>query len=468
MMKRLLLVLIVTLLPALAQAAPLSFTIGTSEPVVVDTSGGTPLIWLDFGGGEARAATYRAGSGTAALEFAYDIAAGDFAPSGIVAAGQIELAGGAIRDLAGNPLTLTFTPPDLSGVRVRTYRPVWTTDPITAANASAAAFEITKAPIGASFAWEINSDGGGSASGSGTIASAPHPVSGIDLSALGDGTLTLSVTLTTAAGTGAPRTVTVAKEAAWTPAELPALALWLDGADLDGDGAAEALAEGGQAGGVVSAWADKSGSGRSVAQAALANRPTLRLDGVGGVPAVFFDGNDLLTGAPGIFATSDLITVAIVATFEDTTSRQALFNFAPEGGCCNYFWIEQNTWQTAGSLYGFYASNNSMDSSFPTSAGPKLFTLIADTRSGNPIIANTAYHVDGALASLSIRSGQGAYLGFGSNTSFTIGDGQIAEIVVANTLASTAERQRLEGYLAHKWGLAGSLPAGHPWKAVAP
>ncbi|MFM1864016.1 MAG: hypothetical protein RLZ26_2538 [Pseudomonadota bacterium] len=221
---RFLLALLLSLLPGVALAAPLSFTIGTSEPVVVDTSGGTPLIWLYFGGGEVRAATYRAGSGTAALEFAYDIAAGDFAPAGIIAAGQIELAGGAIRDLAGNPLTLSFTPPDLSGVRVRTYRPVWTTDPITAANASAAAFEITKAPFGASFAWEITSDGGGSTSGSGTISAAPHPVAGLDLSALGDGTLTLSLTLTTAAGTSAPRTVTATKNIDWCddPAALAA------------------------------------------------------------------------------------------------------------------------------------------------------------------------------------------------------------------------------------------------------
>ncbi|MFZ9684268.1 MAG: hypothetical protein ACO3BE_02620, partial [Gemmobacter sp.] len=68
---RFLFALLLSLLPGVALAAPLSFTIGTSEPVVVDTSGGTPLIWLYFGGGEARAATYRAGSGTAALEFAY-------------------------------------------------------------------------------------------------------------------------------------------------------------------------------------------------------------------------------------------------------------------------------------------------------------------------------------------------------------------------------------------------------------
>jgi hypothetical protein len=31
-----------------------------------------------------------------------------------------------------------------------------------------------------------------------------------------------------------------------------------------------------------------------------------------------------------------------------------------------------------------------------------------------------------------------------------------------------AERQTIEGYLAHKWGLAGNLPAAHPHKAAAP
>jgi hypothetical protein len=149
------------------------------------------------------------------LEFAYDIVAGDFAPAGIVAAGEIDLAGGAIRDAAGNPLTLTFTPPDLSGVKVQTYRAAWTTDPVTAANASAAAFQITKPPPGASFAWQITSNGGGTLSGSGTIAASPHPVTGLDLTALADGTLTLSVTLTTPAGTGAARTATVAKATNW-------------------------------------------------------------------------------------------------------------------------------------------------------------------------------------------------------------------------------------------------------------
>lgn len=43
--------------------------------------------------------------------------------------------------------------------------------------------------------------------------------------------------------------------------------------------------------------------------------------------------------------------------------------------------------------------------------------------------------------------------------------GEIMEIVYAD---ANADRQRIEGYLAHKWGLAASLPADHPYKTAAP
>jgi hypothetical protein len=38
----------------------------------------------------------------------------------------------------------------------------------------------------------------------------------------------------------------------------------------------------------------------------------------------------------------------------------------------------------------------------------------------------------------------------------------------ASTPLSTTDRQKLEGYLAHKWGLAANLPADHPYKSAAP
>ena len=52
-----------------------------------------------------------------------------------------------------------------------------------------------------------------------------------------------------------------------------------------------------------------------------------------------------------------------------------------------------------------------------------------------------------------------------NQTPFT---GRTAEVVLVSIALGTVDRQKLEGYLAHKWGLAGSLPGGHPYKASPP
>ena len=45
--------------------------------------------------------------------------------------------------------------------------------------------------------------------------------------------------------------------------------------------------------------------------------------------------------------------------------------------------------------------------------------------------------------------------------------GGLCEVVITTTL-STADSERLEGYLAHKWVLTAELPAGHPYKTTPP
>lgn len=47
-------------------------------------------------------------------------------------------------------------------------------------------------------------------------------------------------------------------------------------------------------------------------------------------------------------------------------------------------------------------------------------------------------------------------------------DGFIAEIVFCSNFLTTADRERVEGYLAHKWGLTANLPAGHTYKTNPP
>ena len=69
-----------------------------SEPVVVDTTGGTPSIGLVLGGATARSAGYVRGTGTVELVFGYTVVDADGTPTSIlVTANSLALNGGAIR-----------------------------------------------------------------------------------------------------------------------------------------------------------------------------------------------------------------------------------------------------------------------------------------------------------------------------------------------------------------------------------
>ena len=53
------------------------------------------------------------------------------------------------------------------------------------------------------------------------------------------------------------------------------------------------------------------------------------------------------------------------------------------------------------------------------------------------------------------------------NGSFAM-EGYIGEIFFAKSVVNSSERQKVEGYLAHKWGLTNSLPSNHPFRTYAP
>ncbi|MGJ3230774.1 MAG: Calx-beta domain-containing protein [Oceanicaulis sp.] len=102
-------------------------------------------------------------------------------------------------------------------------------DPILAADAGSISFTFAGGEVGADYDYSISSSGGGTpVTGSGTLATASDQVSGIDVSGLPDGTLTLSVTLTdTANNTGDAATDTVVKET-----DVPEVTLEFDAAQI--------------------------------------------------------------------------------------------------------------------------------------------------------------------------------------------------------------------------------------------
>ena len=95
-------------------AVNIPLTVNLSEVVVVT---GSPQIAVDVGG-VTRYAVYSTGTGSNTLTFTLTPQAGDVDLDGVTVSSPIQLNGGTIKDLAGNDATLTFTPPNTSGIKI--------------------------------------------------------------------------------------------------------------------------------------------------------------------------------------------------------------------------------------------------------------------------------------------------------------------------------------------------------------
>ena len=89
--------------------AALDFTVAFTQPVTVDTTGGTPSIAVTLAPDDTVQALYLGGSGTSALSFGTAVAPGELALAGPTLGGTIALGGGTIADAIGNPAALALT-----------------------------------------------------------------------------------------------------------------------------------------------------------------------------------------------------------------------------------------------------------------------------------------------------------------------------------------------------------------------
>ena len=67
-------------------------------------------------------------------------------------------------------------------------------------------------------------------------------------------------------------------------------------------------------------------------------------------------------------------------------------------------------------------------------------------------------------------SGTLTNLKIGKSTSSTTNDfgGDLGELLIFTRQLTSSEEQKVQGYLAHKWGATNSLDTNHPYKNVAP
>jgi hypothetical protein len=443
--------------------------------------GSVPRIAIDVGG-VTRYATYASGSGTSSLTFSYAVQAGDLDADGVTLAAPLDLNGGSVTDVAGNPAQgLTFTLPDTTTLKVQTYTAAFTTNPITNANANAVGFAIVKAPTGASFTYSITSDGGSdTVSGSGTIGGSPHTVSGVDVSSLPTGTLTLSVTVsTTAGGTGAAKTASATPTFTGVLDSLPAagaafsvrrLRSGYTGAPLrvrrSSDNAAQdivATIDGnldttalssfcGTSSCFVSIFYDQSGNARDAVQANAPYQPRLVSGGVteleGARPTLRFaepPGQFLV--APSISGQTINGTFNVVARETDATGARHPIGDRGFGGRI----IRAASGGTSYSVANIGAAQAGLPGS---TLQHRVVTLLSGSSGMSGALDGTVS--TGGASAVFNGDNYAFWIGGGGYGQSAVGDwvGTISEVTVFNVTLSTAERQALERSQGEYYGIA--------------
>ena len=228
----------------------------------------------------------------------------------------------------------------------------------------------------------------------------------------------------------------------WTPAAIGAY-MWLDADDTD-----TLTIEGSG----VSVWADKSGNDRNATQTTDSRRPGTGARTIGGKNAVEFTYNSTYFQIDSF----DLMgQEAWVVLHQDAS------DFTVLGGGGN----AQTTLLSSGKMRLWKGSrpyNGDAQSSAVALQTDHTLGWLAHTD-------NKKYSVNGTLEVTSeVPTGAPQTVSQIGKSQYAGADGLMGELIVTNGMLSTADRQRMEGYLAHKWGTTGSLPEDHPYKSASP
>lgn len=257
---------------------------------------------------------------------------------------------------------------------------------------------------------------------------------------------------------------------AFEPTDLQGLHLWLDASDIDSlDVADEAVAQ----------WADKGPKGNHADQAVPAYRPKLVENAHGNMPMLRFEGGGEFDGRylrtdciPAKAADPRTIIMVMANVSHHPFKSNHAIHYGSAGGSEAY-----------GIATRLSAKNNWMNHYWQ--AG---FDTGIDSQAPGGVIVIASYdgkvdrfHVNGGAAvenPIALKTAAGSYGTWGIHIGARIdpsfgkptepGRLDIGEIIVLSTAPDKEQRQKIEGYLAHKWGVVDKLPADHPFKARKP
>ena len=206
-------------------------------------------------------------------------------------------------------------------------------------------------------------------------------------------------------------------------------------------------------------WGDKSGRNNTLTQMNIENRPRYVKEGMAGIE---FNRNINFMNIPNAYnMVSGNFTIFVVERRKSEND--------------NWFMIGVGSYERNKNLHLGYRSTNVASFAFwandvnfnvtpyaRSSEPPRIFTFVKPSGQKEVYVNGERQRVWADTQNIERLAGwPGARLG-------TYYQGVIYEVLIFNTDLTTDRRQKVEGYLANKWGLSMNLPDGHPYKLAAP
>ncbi len=247
---------------------------------------------------------------------------------------------------------------------------------------------------------------------------------------------------------GANQTVALTSAELWKPEDLP-LAAWYDAADestITKDGSDR-----------VSQWRDRSGNQRHVSQSSDGAKPRSGTRTLNGLNALAFSGSADQFLRTSTYISGQPLTAFAVAQFDSAENNATVFDGAGTDRCM----LRRRGSGDVAIFAGSWMAG-------PATTAEAVLASVEFHGANSTIRKNGGTAVTGNPGSGSLASGLTVGNISGNPGSSWRMDGLISELIFVSGSLPDAERQRLEGYLGHKWGLQGTLPADHPYKDIVP
>jgi hypothetical protein len=254
----------------------------------------------------------------------------------------------------------------------------------------------------------------------------------------------------------------------FVPTSLNKCQLWLDAADPNGNGILPANNS------TLSSWVDKSGLGNNGVP--IGTGPTFITNVKNGLPGITFPSTSSILLCGNLLTGTNFSMFAVIKYTSGGAEQVALsewktpaYSYGSRLTFYRFYSIEATANGTStGRGFGPYTQADTTafhiySASLLSSTNSPNSVLIAGT-DGNDITytSSSGPNIDNAYQPFSVGGDYEHGSGF-----YPVG-GYVCEVIVYNYSLTIQEVNKVEGYLAWKWGLQTSLPTNHPYYTAPP